>query len=160
MANTKTNAMRILENNNIEYEEIEYDLDGEFISAVDAGKKAHEDLDIMFKTIACLSKDNDVIIYLVRSYDSIDMKKAAKVAGVKSISILPTKKLKSTVGYQRGETSPLAMKKDFPVFIDDSAKELEKMIVSGGKVGVSVVLNPKDLAKVTGAKFENIRQWS
>lgn len=158
MANTKTNAMRILENNNIEYEEIEYDLDGEFISAVDAGKKAHEDLDIMFKTIACLSKDNDVIIYLVRSYDSIDMKKAAKVAGVKSISILPTKKLKSTVGYQRGETSPLAMKKDFPVFIDDSAKELEKMIVSGGKVGVSVVLNPKDLAKVTGAKFENIRQ--
>ncbi|MDY3005420.1 aminoacyl-tRNA deacylase [Anaerococcus porci] len=158
MANTKTNAMRILENNNIEYEEIEYDLDGEFISAVDAGEKAHEDLDIMFKTIACISKDGDVIIYLVRSYDSIDMKKAAKIAGVKSISILPTKKLKSTVGYQRGETSPLAMKKDFPVFIDDSAKELDKMIVSGGKVGVSIVLNPKDLAKVTRAKFENIRQ--
>lgn len=159
MANTKTNAMRILENNNIEYEEIEYDLDGEFISAVDAGKKAHEDLDIMFKTIACLSKDNDVIIYLVRSYDSIDMKKAAKVAGVKSISILPTKKLKSTVGYQRGETSPLAMKKDFPVYIDDCAKDLDKMIVSGGKVGVSIIVNPKDLAKVTGAKFELIRQW-
>ncbi|MSS77327.1 aminoacyl-tRNA deacylase [Anaerococcus sp. AGMB00486] len=158
MANTKTNAMRILENNNIEYEEIEYDLDGEFISAVDAGEKAHEDLDIMFKTIACLSKDGYVIIYLVRSYDSIDMKKAAKIAGVKSISILPTKKLKSTVGYQRGETSPLAMKKNFPVFIDDSAKELDKMIVSGGKVGVSIVLNPKDLAKVTKAKFENIRQ--
>lgn len=158
MANTKTNAMRILENNNIEYEEIEYDLDGEFISAVDAGEKAHEDLDIMFKTIACISKDGDVIIYLVRSYDSIDMKKAAKIAGVKSISIFPTKKLKSTVGYQRGETSPLAMKKDFPVFIDDSAKELDKMIVSGGKVGVSIVLNPKDLAKVTRAKFENIRQ--
>lgn len=158
MANTKTNAMRILEKNKIEYEEIEYDLEGEFISAVDAGKKAHEDLDIMFKTIACISKEREVIIYLLRSYDSIDMKKAAKVANVKSISILPTKKLKATVGYQRGETTPLAMKKNFPIFIDDSAKDLEKMIISGGKIGVSIILKPKDLASVSGAKFENIRQ--
>lgn len=158
MGKIKTNAMRILENNNIDYEEIEYDLGGEFKSAVDAGKKSHVNLDIMYKTIATISKDNDIIIYLLRSYDTIDMKKAAKVAKVKSISILPTKNLKSKVGYQRGETTPLAMKKDYPVFIDDSAKELEKMIVSGGKCGVSLKLNPKDLAKVVNAKFENIRQ--
>lgn len=158
MGKIKTNAMRILENNNVDYEEIEYDLGGEFKSAVDAGKKSHVDLNIMYKTIATVSKDNDIIIYLLRSYDSIDIKKAAKVASVKSISILPTKNLKSKVGYQRGETSPLAMKKDYPVFIDDSAKELDKMIVSGGKCGVSLKLNPKDLARVVNAKFENIRQ--
>lgn len=158
MSNIKTNAMRILDKNNIAYEEIEYDLEGEFISAVDLGKKANEDLDIVFKTIACISKDRDILIFLVRSYDSIDMKKAAKVAKVKSISILPTKKLKATVGYQRGETSPLAMKKDFPIFIDNCAKDLDKMIVSGGKCGLSLLLKPKDLAKVTKAKFEDIRQ--
>ena len=138
MGKVKTNAMRILENNKIEYEEIEYDLGGEFKSAVDAGKKSHVDLNIMYKTIATISKENEIIIYLLRSYDSIDMKKAAKVAGVKSISILPTKNLKAKVGYQRGETTPLAMKKDYPVFIDDSAKDLDKMIVSGGKCGVSL----------------------
>ena len=82
----------ILENNNIDYDEIEYDLGGEFKSAVDAGKKSHVNLDIMYKTIATISKDNDIIIYLLRSYDTIDMKKAAKVAKVKSISILPTEK--------------------------------------------------------------------
>ena len=159
MGKVKTNAMRILENNNIEYEEIKYDLGGEFKSAVDAGKKSHVDLNIMYKTIATISKENEIIIYLLRSYDSIDMKKAAKVAGVKSISILPTKNLKAKVGYQRGETTPLAMKKDYPVFIDDSAKDLDKMIVSGGKCGVSLKLNPFDLAKVVNGKFENIRQW-
>lgn len=158
MGKIKTNAMRILENNNIDYDEIEYDLGGEFKSAVDAGKKSHVNLDIMYKTIATISKDNDIIIYLLRSYDTIDMKKAAKVAKVKSISILPKKNLKSKVGYQRGETTPLAMKKDYPVIIDDSAKELDKMIVSGGKCGVSLKLKPEDLAKVVNAKFENIRQ--
>ena len=106
MGKVKTNAMRILENNKIEYEEIEYDLGGEFKSAVDAGKKSHVDLNIMYKTIATISKENEIIIYLLRSYDSIDMKKAAKVAKVKSISILPTKNLKAKVGYQRGETTP------------------------------------------------------
>lgn len=159
MSNTKTNGMRMLENKGIDYELVEYDLDGEFISAVDAGKKAHEDLDITYKTIACLSKDKDVLIYLVRSYDSIDMKKAAKVAGVKSVSILPTKKLKSTVGYERGEISPLAMKKDYPVFIDESALNLNLMSVSAGKKGLSVKVDPKDLAKVVGAKFYDIKQW-
>ena len=159
MGKIKTNAMRILENNNIEYEEIEYDLGGEFKSAIDAGEKSHLDLNMMYKTIATISKDNEIIIYLLRSYDSIDMKKAAKAAGVKSISVLPTKNLKSKVGYQRGETSPLAMKKDYPVYIDDSAKELEKMVVSGGKCGLSLKVNPFDLAKVVKGKFENIRQW-
>ena len=75
MGKIKTNAMRILENNNVDYEEIEYDLGGEFKSAVDAGKKSHVDLNIMYRAIATISKDNDIIIYLLRSYDSIDMKK-------------------------------------------------------------------------------------
>ena len=160
MANTKTNAMRLLEKNNISYQEIDYDLGGEFISAVDAGKKAHIDLDIMYKTIATISNKNNIVVFLLKAEDTIDMKKAAKACGEKSISILPTKNLKSKLGYQRGETTCLAMKKDYPVFIDKKALDKDFFIISAGKKGLSLKVNPKDLVKVVNAQFSDIVQWN
>lgn len=156
--NTKTNAMRALEKLNIEYQEIEYDLEGEFKSAQDVATKANMDPSHMLKTLATISKANNINIYVIAADQSLDMKKCAKVAGEKSIQILPTKDLKSKIGYLRGETTALAMKKDFPVFVDKNVENYDYIIVSGGKKGLSIRLNPKDFIKANKGKFEDLIQ--
>lgn len=156
--NTKTNAMRQLENYNISYEEIEYDLEGEFKSATDVAEKTHIDPGHMLKTLATISKANNINIFVIPADENLDMKKCAKIAGEKSISILPTKNLKKEVGYQRGETTALAMKKDFPVFIEKSVENFPYIIISGGKKGLSIKLDPKDFAKASKGVFGDLIQ--
>lgn len=107
----KTNAMRILENLDIDYEHVDYELDGDFTSAVDIAEKTNEDVDIVYKTLATISKDKEVFVLVIPAADSIDFKKAARVCGVKSLSMLHLKDLKKTVGYERGATTAIAMKK-------------------------------------------------
>lgn len=158
--NTKTNAMRQLEKYKIEYEEIEYDLEGEFKSATDVAQKVHLDPTHMLKTLATISKSNNINIFVIPANENLDMKKCARVAGEKSISILPTKNLKKEVGYQRGETTALAMKKDFPVFIEKNVENFDYIIVSGGKKGISIKLNPKDFSIASKGSFEDLIQWS
>lgn len=156
--NTKTNAMRQLEKFDIEYEEIEYDLEGEFKSATDVAKKTNLDPGHMLKTLATISKAKNINIYVIPADETLDMKKCAKLAGEKSISILPTKDLKKEVGYRRGETTALAMKKDFPVFIEKSVENFPYVIISGGKKGISIKLNPKDFQKASGGIFGDLIQ--
>lgn len=155
----KTNAMRLLENLNIEYEDIEYDLEGDFKSAEDVAEKVHLDPGHMLKTLATEGKSKDIHIFVIPADESLDMKKCARLAGEKSISILPTKYLKKKVGYKRGETTALAMKKDFPVYIEESVKDFPYVIVSGGQKGSSIKLDPKDLKKASKGVFGDLIQW-
>lgn len=156
--NTKTNAMRQIEKFDIDYEEIEYDLEGEFKSAADVAAKTHLDPSHMLKTLATISKAKNINIFVIPADESLDMKKCAKIAGEKSIAILPTKDLKNEVGYQRGETTALAMKKNFPVFIEKSVEDFDYVVISGGKKGISIRLNPKDFAKASGGVFGDLIQ--
>lgn len=154
----KTNAMRILDNLNISYEHVDYDLDGEFTSAVDIAKKTNEDVNIVYKTLATISKDKEVFVFVIPAADSIDFKKASKVCGVKSLSMLHLKDLKKTVGYERGATTALAMKKDYPVVVDIKAKDFDIIKVSAGKIGHGLKLNPDDLIKATKGQYADICQ--
>lgn len=152
----KTNAMRFLDNLNIEYEHIDYGLYHEFVSSVDLAKEGHTDIHTIFKTLATESKEGDVYILVINGADEIDFKKAAKAIGVKSLSMLALKDLKKTVGYERGATTPLALKKDYPVFIDQKAKDMDFIKVSAGKVGHSLKIRPDDLQKATKASFVDL----
>lgn len=152
----KTNAMRFLDNLNIEYEHIDYGLDHEFVSSVDLAEEGHQDIHTIFKTLATESKEGDVYILVINGADEIDFKKAAKAIGVKSLSMLALKDLKKTVGYERGATTPLALKKDYPVFIDQKAKDMDFIKVSAGKVGHSLKIKPLDLQKATKASFADL----
>ena len=155
----KTNAMRFLDNLNIEYEHIDYGLDHEFVSSVDLAEEGHTDIHTIFKTLATESKEGDVYILVINRADEIDFKKAAKAIGVKSLSMLTLKDLKKTVGYERGATTPLALKKDYPVFIDQKAKDMDFIKVSAGKVGHSLKIRPEDLQKATKASFADLIKW-
>ena len=155
----KTNAMRILDNLGIEYEHIDYELNGKFISAVDISEKTDQDIHYIYKTLATISNTNDIYIFVIPGDDNIDFKKAAKCVKVKKLEMLPLKDLKSKIGYERGATTSLAMKKDYDVIIDESAKDLDFIKVSAGKVGHSLKLKAKDLAKANNAKFYDVIQW-
>lgn len=152
----KTNAMRFLDTLDIEYEHIDYELDHEFVSSVDLAEEGNQDIHTIFKTLATESKDGDVYILVINGADEIDFKKAAKAVGVKSLSMLALKDLKKTVGYERGATTPLALKKDYPVFIDEKAKNMDFIKVSAGKVGHSIKIRPVDLKRASNGTFADL----
>lgn len=152
----KTNAMRFLDTLDIEYEHIDYELDHEFVSSVDLAEEGNQDIHTIFKTLATESKDGDVYILVINGADEIDFKKAAKAVGVKSLSMLALKDLKKTVGYERGATTPLALKKNYPVFIDEKAKNMDFIKVSAGKVGHSIKIRPEDLKRASKGTFADL----
>ncbi|MCI5839154.1 MAG: Cys-tRNA(Pro) deacylase [Peptoniphilaceae bacterium] len=152
----KTNAMRILDSNKINYEEIAYETDGSFKSGVNTANKLNEDVNHVYKTLVTKSNTKNIFVFVIPAPCELDMKKAAFFADEKSIEMIEVKELKNITGYVRGGCSPIGMKKDFPVFLDKSALNLSYIYISGGKIGFQIKLNPKDLIKLTNAKVEDI----
>lgn len=147
----KTNAMRILDSNKINYEIIEYNTENG-ISGVDVAKTLNEKPEQVFKTLVTVGK-NDNYVFVVPSLKELDLKSAAKVSGEKKIDMIPQRELLSKTGYIHGGCSPIGMKKQFKTYIDKSALDFDYIFVSGGKVGMQVKVNPKDLAELVDAKF-------
>lgn len=159
----KTNAMRALENLDIPYEHIDYGFEGEFKSTIDLTEETHQDISVVYKTLATRANTRDIYIFVIPGAENIDFKKASRCVGVKSLEMLALKDLKSKIGYERGATTSLAMKKDYDVIIDSSAKDHDYIKVSAGKVGHSIKIKAEDLAKANGAKFFDVIQnndWS
>lgn len=159
MKKLKTNAMRALDKLKINYEHIDYEFQGDFVSSVDLSEKTHTDISTIFKTLATVANNGEIYIFVIPGAESIDFKKASVAVGVKSLEMLPLKDLKSKIGYERGATTSLAMKKDYPVVIDDSALQMDFIKVSAGKVGHSLKIKAQDLAKANGASFFDVIQW-
>ncbi|WP_071027171.1 Cys-tRNA(Pro) deacylase [Peptoniphilus raoultii] len=151
----KTNAIRILDTNNIKYDLIEYSTEGG-IGGKDVAQKTGEDVSRVFKTLVTYSKDKEYFVFVLPSDHELDLKKAAKATHTKKIEMLPQKELFSLTGYVHGGCSPVGMKKEFPTVIHKSAEDYDYFFVSAGKVGMQMKVKPKDLVNLIGGKFENI----
>lgn len=153
----KTNAMRILESENINFEIIEYSTkDG--IGGVDVAEKLGEDKNRVFKTLVTEAKDGEHFVFVVPVSSELDLKKAAKASNSKKIEMIPQKKLLPLTGYVHGGCSPVGMKKSFKTFIDSSAEGLDFFYVSGGKVGMQIKVNPKELISALDGEFSDIKK--
>ena len=153
----KTNAMRILENENIKFEIIEYSTkDG--IGGIDVAEKLGEDKNKVFKTLVTESKEGENYVFVVPVLSELDLKKGAKVSGSKKIEMIPQKKLLPLTGYVHGGCSPVGMKKSFKTFIDSSAENLDYFYISGGKVGMQIKLNPKELISASDGELSDIKK--
>ena len=152
----KTNAMRILDKNKIAYEVMEYDTSDGAIDGISVAKKAGLDANMVFKTLATQSNDREFIVFVVPVGGELDLKKAAKAAGVKSVSMIPQKLLLPNTGYIHGGCSPVGMKKLFRTFFDITAVNQQKIAVSAGKVGEQMILSPDDLKLVTKGTFATL----
>lgn len=152
---TKTNAIRILETKKIAYEARYYECD-DFIDANHIADQLGMDHRQMYKTITTIGKSGAYYVFVLPIDEEIDFKKAARVAGEKSIEMLPTKDLTKVTGYVRGGCTSIGMKKQYPTFIAEQAKALEKITVSGGKLGLQITLTPEDLRSADEGTFADI----
>lgn len=152
----KTNAVRILDGEGISYELMEYDVNDGLVDGVSVAEKTGQAIDMVFKTLVTIASSRDLFVFLVPVALELDLKKAARAAGVKKLDMLPLKDLTKETGYVRGGCSAVGMRKAYPTFIDDSAQNLDLMIVSAGKIGLQMKLAPEELARVAEATFYDI----
>ncbi len=151
----KTNAMRILDRNKTKYSVVTYQCD-EFTDGVSIAQKLGEPEELMYKTLVTEGKSNEYFVFVIPVAEELDLKKAAKSVGEKSVEMIHVKDINKVTGYIRGGCSPIGMKKNFVTVVDSSAQALDKMIISGGRIGSQIILKPADLISVTGGKFESI----
>lgn len=152
----KTNAVRILERENVTYELMEYDVNDGLVDGVSVAEKTGQSVDIVFKTLVTKASAKELFVFLVPVGLELDLKKAAKAAGIKKIEMLPLSELTKETGYIRGGCSAVGMKKTYPTFIHNSAQLHAEMIVSAGLPGLQMRLSPEALAKVSKASFHDI----
>ncbi|HOX48618.1 MAG TPA: Cys-tRNA(Pro) deacylase [Spirochaetales bacterium] len=143
----KTNALRILDGLGIAYRTIAYEVDEEDLSAESVAAKVSLDPERVFKTLALRGASGAVFLACVPAGSELDLKKASKAAGEKSVDMLPLKELQPTTGYVRGGCSPIGAKRKFPVYLDETATLFEEISVSAGQRGLQVLLAPEELRR-------------
>lgn len=153
----KTNAMRILENKKIPYTHLEYECETftDGIQVADLLGLPHEKV---YKTLVTEGHGGSYFVFVIPVEAELDLKKAAKAVGQKAVSMLPVKEINQATGYIRGCCTAVGMKKPYPTVIDQSAQQLDTIIVSGGRIGSQIELSPAGLAEAAQATFQNIIQ--
>ncbi|QCR31339.1 Cys-tRNA(Pro) deacylase [Lysinibacillus sp. SGAir0095] len=153
---TKTNAVRLVEQQKINYNLIEYSIEESHVDGVTVANKVGYPVHHVFKTLVATAGTGKFFVFVIPVAEELNLKACAKVAGEKKIEMLHVKDLLSTTGYIRGGCSPIGMKKLFPTFIEETAADLDYIIVSAGKIGMQIQLNPNDLIHVTSGKFAKL----
>ncbi len=153
--NVKTNAMRILDKKKIPYRVNYYDCD-EFIDGIHIADKLSQRYDMSFKTLVAVGKSKEHFVFCLPVNKELDLKKAAKSVGEKSVELLHVKDIKDVTGYIRGGCTPIGMKKQFRTVIHSSALSFDEIIISGGMLGAQIFIAPEKLRECISANFENI----
>jgi Cys-tRNA(Pro)/Cys-tRNA(Cys) deacylase len=156
MAQAKTNAMRILDAKKVPYEMLSYDNKDGKIDGISVAEKINKNPEEVYKTLVTQGTSKNLFVFVIPVEKELDLKKAAKAALEKKIEMIPVKDIQKWTGYIRGGCSPIGMKKDYKTFLDKSCLSLETMIVSGGRIGVQIVLEPNQLMELTKAQFEDV----
>ena len=151
----KTNVMRLLDAKKIPYISHSYEADPTR-SGEEIANLLGEDPEKVFKTLVTRGKSGKYIVFVVPVREELDLKKAARAAGEKSVAMIKQKELLPLTGYVHGGCSPLGMKKQFPTFIHESSREHDRMFVSAGKVGFQIEIKPDDLIRLTGSRTGNL----
>ena len=152
----KTNAMRLLDAAGINYSMASYEYDESDLSGVHAAQELGVSEDIVFKTLVTRGDANAIFVFVIPVAESLDLKKAAKASGNKSIEMIHVKEIMDITGYIRGGCSPIGMKKQYPTFIDETAQLFDEIYFSAGKRGVQIILDPEILAEVSNAEFYDL----
>lgn len=151
----KTNVMRILDQKKINYNS--YDYRGtNAVSGMEVATSLNENPNKVFKTLVTVAKSKINYVFVVPVNKELDLKKAAKSVGEKSVEMIKSKELLPLTGYIHGGCSPIGMKKQFKTVIDKSATNFETFIFSGGKIGYQVEVTLDDLKKVIDYSLEDI----
>ena len=147
----KTNVMRILDQANISYNSYTYSPD--LTNGEEVAKSLSKDPSQTFKTLVTVSNTLEHLVFVIPVNQTLNLKKASKAAGVKSVEMIKQKDLFNLTGYIHGGCSPKGMKKKFRTFIDETAMLFDTIIFSAGKVGYQVEVNPNDLINLISSNY-------
>ncbi|EHK2440945.1 Cys-tRNA(Pro) deacylase [Clostridium perfringens] len=150
----KTNAMRILDSKKVHYEMLSYESEDGKIDGISVAHKIGVDERNVFKTLVAQGTSKELYVFVIPVAEELDLKNAAKIAGEKKVEMIAVKDILKYTGYIRGGCSPIGLKRDYRTFIHESAKGLDFIIVSAGKIGHQIKLNPNDLVNVVEGSFE------
>lgn len=151
----KTNVMRTLEQKKIAYTPHEYPADGP-VDGVSVANFLHQDPEQVFKTLVTRGASGGYYVFDIPVAENLDLKKAAKAVGEKSVVMIPQKELLPLTGYIHGGCSPVGMKKQFPTVFHETAELFDTICVSAGKIGAQVEVNPAELMALLGARTADI----
>lgn len=144
---SKTNAMRILDAAHVDHVIHSVDATGED-TGVDIAHRAGEDPDHVFKTLVTQGKSGEHFVFMIPVACELDLKKAARAAGEKSVAMVRSRELFELTGYVHGGCSPLGMKKPFRTFIDETCILFDTILFSGGRIGTQIEMSFDDLANI------------
>lgn len=145
----KTNAMRLLDKEKIEYQMITYESNDGKIDGVSVAQKIKKDPKLVYKTLVAKGLKTDLYVFIVPVEEELDLKKAAKAVAEKKVELIPVKDITKHTGYIRGGCSPIGMKKLYQTVIDEKAEDIPYIIVSGGRIGLQMELILADLLQIT-----------
>ena len=151
MKNKKTNAARILDRLKISYEIKEYEVDLDDLSAIHVAASAGMDVKMVFKTLVCRGDKNGVLMACIPGDGELDMKALAAASGNKRVEMVHLKEVLGLTGYIRGGCSPLGAKKIYPVYLNESCHDFDRIAISAGIRGQQLILSPDDLIKAVNA---------
>lgn len=151
----KTNAMRILEKNKIDFKHYTYECE-EFVDGGQTADLLGLNHEVVYKTLVTVGSSKEYFVFVIPIDDELDLKKAAKAVHEKSLAMIPVKDITNVTGYVRGGCTAVGMKKQYKTTISISAEKLDTMIVSGGRIGSQIELKPADLCKVVNGQFADV----
>lgn len=151
----KTNAMRILDRMKIPYTHQSYECE-EFVDGMQTAEKLGLPYEKVYKTLVTEGSDKQHYVFVLPIACELDLKKAAKAVGVKSVAMIHVKDITNLTGYVRGGCTAIGMKKQFRTVVSDTAKALSDIYVSGGKIGCQINLKPDDLLKACQGTYGDI----
>lgn len=152
----KTNVMRLLDQADIDY--IPYFYDPEETKGTSVAALLGQNEECVFKTLVTEANTREHFVFVIPVAESLDLKKAAKAAGVKSIAMIKQKDLLPLTGYIHGGCSPVGMKKPFPTFIDETALITDSFCCSAGRVGAQIQTDVQKLADYIAADFADLTE--
>ena len=155
----KTNAARLLEGLGIQFSLHHVEVDEEDLSAVSMARKLDAEPERVFKTLVARGDKNGVLMACIPAAAELDLKALAAASGNKHAEMVPLKEVRPLTGYIRGGCSPLAGKKHYPVFVDESAILHERIYVSAGHRGVQLRLAPDDLLRAVEGTYAAIARY-
>jgi Cys-tRNA(Pro)/Cys-tRNA(Cys) deacylase len=150
----KTNVMRLLDQAKIAY--IPHEYDPEIVDGIGVAKALNQNPEVVFKSLVCENEKKEHFVFDIPVAQELDLKKAAKAAGSKSMEMIPLKELLPLTGYVHGGCSPIGLKKPFPVYMDETAQLFDSVCISAGKRGFQVELAPADLQKYCSLVFVDL----
>ena len=156
MAKQKTNVMRLLEQKKIKYTAREYPHGDEPVDGVTVAESLGQPVEKVFKTLVARGASKKIYVFDIPVAEELDLKKAAKAVGEKSIAMIHVKEITELTGYVRGGCSPVGMKKQYPTVFHESCLTQDTIMVSAGKIGYQAELAPAELIKLTKASTADI----